>query len=181
MEIQAALDALGGWLVQTDIGLGLLLVVGLSMSLSHVFTLLANRLNRPQIIVHLILDGLMLSVAFLLSSTIDMVLLATSASMTIHPSDFINGVAVCLLPAVFYLLVAAPYVGETIGLGIWVLMHLNVITLLHARFALPYGQALLLATPGYVVAVLLVWLLFRQGWQAGYSTLASQLSDAHGS
>ena len=30
MEIQAALDALGGWLVQTDIGLGLLLVVGLS-------------------------------------------------------------------------------------------------------------------------------------------------------
>ena len=42
-------------------------------------------------------------------------------------------------------------------------------------------QALLLATPGYVVAVLLVWLLFRQGWQAGYSTLASQLSDAHGS
>lgn len=60
-------------------------------------------------------------------------------------------------------------------------MHLNVITLLHVRFALPYGEALLLATPGYVVAIFLVWLLFRQGWQAGYSTLASHLSDAYGS
>ncbi len=181
MGVQTALDALGGWLVQADIGLGLLLLVGLSMSLSHVFSLLANRLNRRQIIIHLILDALILSVAFLLSSTIDMVLLATSASAHIHPSAFVNGVAVCLLPAVFYLFVAAPYVGETIGFVIWVLMHLNVVTLLHARFDLPYGQALLLATPGYAVAVVLVWLLFRQSWQAGYSTLASQLSDAHGS
>jgi len=180
MGVQGALDGLGAWLVQTDVGLGLLLVVGLSMSLSHVFSLLANRLNRRQIIIHLILDGLMLSVAFLLSSTIDMVLLATRASVPVHPSAFIDGVAVCLLPAVFYLLVAAPYVGETIGFGIWVLMHLNVVSLLHVRFALPYGEALLLATPGYAVAVLLVWLLFRQSWQAGYSTLASQLSDAHG-
>lgn len=174
-----ALDALGAWLVQTDVGLGLLFLVGLSMSLSHVFALLANRLNARQILTHLLLDGLMLSVAFLLSSTIDMVLLATYASAPVHPSAFINSIATCLLPAVLYLLVAAPYVGELIGLVIWVLLHLNVLSLLHVRFGLPYGEALSLASPGYLVAVVLVGLLFRQSWRAGYSTLASQL-PSHG-
>jgi hypothetical protein len=71
--------------------------------------------------------------------------------------------------------VAAPYIGETIGLVIWVLMHLNVVTLLHVRFDLPWGQALLLSSPGYLFAVLMVWLLFRQGWRRGYTMLASEL------
>jgi hypothetical protein len=177
--LEAALDTLGTWLVHTDVGLALLLVVGLSMSLSHVFALLANRLSGHQILIHLVLDGLMLSVAFLLSSTIDMVLLATYASVPVHPSAFINSIAICLLPAVFYLLVAAPYVGDVIGFAIWVLLHLNVVSLLHVRFSLPYGEALALASPGTVVAVVLVGLLFRQRWHAGYSKLASQL-PAHG-
>ena len=175
--VERLLDQLGGWLIHADLGLGLLLLVGLSMSLSHVFALLANRLSVRQILLRLLLDALMLAVAFLLSTSIDMVLLNLFASSPVRPTLFINGMASCLLPACFYVAVAAPYVGETIGLGIWWLMHLNVVTFLHVRFDLPYDQALLLSSPGYLFAVLLVWLLFRQSWRRGYVTLASELGD----
>lgn len=175
MALERLLNSLGGWLIHADPGLGLLLVVGASMSLSHVFALLANRLSGRQILLRLLLDALILSVAFLLSSSIDMVLLSLYAPLPVHPIAFINSVAAALLPACFYIAVAAPYIGETIGLVIWMLMHLNVVTLLHVRFALPWGQALLLASPGYLFAVLLVWLLFRQSWRRGYTMLASEL------
>ena len=170
------LERLGAWLVHTDIGLSLLLLVGLSMSLSHVFALLANRLTARQILVHLLLDALMLSLAFLLSSGTDMVLLTLFASRQVSPSDVLNGLAPCLLPAVFYVFVAAPYVSDLIALVIWLMVHLNVVSFLHARFDLPLAEALLLATPGYVLALLLVWVLFRQSWRNSYSKLASQLS-----
>jgi hypothetical protein len=170
------LEALGAWLVHTDVGLGLLLLVGLSMSLSHVFALLANRLTARQILVHLLLDGLMLSLAFLLCCSTDMVLLSLFAASRVHPSDFLNGVAVCLLPAALYVFVAAPYVSDLIALVIWVLVHLNVVSYLHVRFDLPLAQALELATPGFVLALLLVWILFRQSWRNSYVKLASQLN-----
>ena len=176
-DLERGLDSLGAWLVHADLGLGLLLVVGLSMSLSHVFALLANRLNTRQILLRLLLDALILAAAFLLSTSLDMVLLTLFASQPVHPSLFINGIAACLLPACFYIAVAAPYIGETIGLVIWVLMHLNVITFLHVRFALPWEEALVLASPGYFFAVLLVWLLFRQSWRRGYTMLASELAE----
>ena len=172
------LEQLGHWLLQADIGLGLLVLVGLSMACSQVFALLANRLNGRQILVRLILDGLVLCLAFLLGSTLDMLLLSMFGSRPVHPSAFINGIAVCFVPGLFYLLVAAPYISDLIAITIWVLIHLNLITLVHLRFQLPYGEALLLLTPGYVLAMLLVWLQFRQSWRAGYSRLASQLPAA---
>ena len=175
--MKSILDDLGGWLVRTDLGLGLLLIVGISMSLSHVFALLANRLSARQILLRLLLDALILALAFLLSSSIDMVLLRLYASNPVHPSAFIDGAAACLLPACFYVCVAAPYIGETIGFVIWVLMHLNVVTYVHVRFALPWDQSLLLCSPGFLFAVLLVGLLFRQSWQRGYTMLASELGD----
>lgn len=174
-HLEALLNRLGAVLIHADLGLGVLAVVGVSMSLSHVFALLANRMKARQILLRLLLDALILSVAFLLSSSIDMVLLSLYASATVHPIDFINAVAAALLPACFYLAVAAPYIGETIGLVIWMLIHLNVVTLLHVRFALPWEQALLLSSPGYLFAVLLVWLLFRESWRRGYTMLASEL------
>jgi hypothetical protein len=173
--IERSLDALGSWLIQADIGLGLLLLVGLSMALSHVFALLANRLTSRQIGVHLLLDALMLSVAFLLSSSTDMLLLSQWASKPVHPTQFLDGMAACLLPACFYVLVAAPYVGNWIAAGIWLLIHLNVLTLLHVRFGLAYEQAFVLATPGFALALLLVWILFRQSWRTAYTKLASEL------
>jgi len=176
-ELERLLDGLGGWLIRADLGLGLLLVVGISMSLSHVFALFANRLAARQIIWRLVIDALVLAAAFLLTSSIDMVLLNLYSSNPVHPSAFVDGIASCLLPACFYVAVAAPYVGETMGLVIWVLMHLNVITFVHVRFDLPWDQALLLTTPGYLLAVLLVALLFRQSWQRGYAMLASELGQ----
>ncbi len=175
--VESGLERLGHWLLQADIGMGLLVLVALSMALSQVFALLANRLSTRQILVRLVLDALVLCLAFLLSCTLDMLLLSAFASRPVHPSVFINGIAACFLPGLFYALVAAPYISDLIALTIWVLIHLNLITLAHVRFALPYGEALLLLTPGYGLAMLLVWLQFRQSWRAGYLRLASQLQD----
>ena len=72
---------------------------------------------------------------------------------------------------------AAPYIRETIGFVLWVMVHLNVVTFVHVRFGLPWDQSLLLCTPGYVFAVVLVALLFRQSWQRSYAMLASELSE----
>ena len=177
LELERVLNGLGGWLIRADLGLGLLFVVGISMSLSHVFGLLANRLGARQILWRLLIDALVLASAFLLSSSIDMVLLNLYGSNPVHPSAFVDGIASCLLPACFYVCVAAPYIGETIGLVIWVLTHLNVVTFVHVRFDLPWDQALVLTTPGYLLALLLVALLFRQSWQRGYAMLASELAE----
>jgi len=177
VDLERVLNGLGGWLIRADLGLGLLLVVGISMSLSHVFGLLANRLAGRQILWRLLIDALVLASAFLLSSSIDMVLLNLYGSNPVHPSAFVDGIASCWLPACFYVCVAAPYIGETIGLVLWVLVHLNVITFVHVRFDLPWDQALVLTTPGYLLALVLVALLFRQSWQRGYAMLASELAE----
>ena len=177
VDLERVLNGLGGWLIRADLGLGLLLVVGISMSLSHVFGLLANRLGAREIFWRLLIDALVLASAFLLTSSIDMVLLNLYGSNPVHASAFVDGIASCLLPACFYVCVAAPYIGETIGLVLWVLVHLNVITFVHVRFDLPWDQALVLTTPGYLLALLLVALLFRQSWQRGYAMLASELAE----
>ena len=178
LDLERLLNGLGGWLIRADLGLGLLLVVGISMSLSHVFALFANRLGARQILWRLLIDALVLTSAFLLSGSIDMVLLNLYGSDPVHPSAFVDGIASCLLPACFYVCVAAPYIGETIGLVLWVLTHLNVVTFVHVRFDLPWDQALVLTTPGYLLALVLVALLFRQGWQRGYAMLASELAES---
>jgi len=177
VDLERLLNGLGGWLIRSDLGLGLLLVVGVSMSLSHVFGLLANRLGAREILWRLLIDALVLASALLLSSSIDMVLLNLYGSNPVHPSAFVDGIASCLLPACFYVCVAAPYIGETIGLVLWVLIHLNVVTFVHVRFDLPWDQALVLTTPGYLLALVLVALLFRQSWQRGYAMLASELAE----
>jgi len=177
VDLERVLNGLGGWMIRADLGLGLLLVVGISVSLSHVFGLLANRLGARQILWRLLIDALVLASAFLLTSSIDMVLLNLYGSNPVHPSAFVDGIASCLLPACFYVCVAAPYIGETIGLVLWVLIHLNVVTFVHVRFDLPWDQALVLTTPGYLLALVLVALLFRQSWQRGYAMLASELAE----
>lgn len=179
-ELGAGLDRFGTWLLQADAGVGLVLLVGLSMSLSHAFALLANRLTPRQIAVRLVLDALVLALAFLLASAIDMLLLATLSGRALHPSAFLNGMGAALIPGLFYGLVAAPYIADLIALSLWFLVHLNVVTLLHLRFALPWMEALVLATPGFLVAVVLVALLFRQSWQSSYRQLASQLEPSGG-
>ena len=174
-SIERLLDGLGQWLLQTDVGVGVLLLVGLSMSLSHAFALLANRLTPRQIAVRLVLDSLVLTLAFLLASVIDMLLLAGVAERPVHPSAFLDAMGPALIPGLFYVLVAAPYISDLIAVSLWFLVHLNVVALLHGHFDLPWGQALLLATPGFLLALALVALLFRQSWQASYRQLACQL------
>ena len=65
-QLLAFLQSMGQLLLAMDTGVGLLIGVGLSMSASHLFALLANRLTPMQILMHMIVDGLVLSLAFLL-------------------------------------------------------------------------------------------------------------------
>ncbi|MEB3332291.1 MAG: hypothetical protein VKI83_07370 [Synechococcaceae cyanobacterium] len=170
--LERSLAALGAWLLKADLGLGLLLLVGLSFSLSHAFALLANRLTPRQILLRLLLDALVLTLVLLLSGILDMLLLAVLAQRPVQPTAFVNRMGAALIPGLFYILVAAPYISDLIALAIWFLVHLNVVTLLHVGFALPWTQALALSTPGFGVALALVALLFRQSWQASYRQLA---------
>lgn len=174
-ELETALKGLGHWLLQLDRGFEILLLVGLSMSLAHLFSLVANQLTPRQILVQLLLDALVLAVALLLATLVDMALLALVVEGPLQPWGLFESLGAALLPGVFYVLVAAPYVSDLIAVTIWVLIHLNVVALLQARFALPASQALALATPGYALALLLVSALFYQGWQRGYRRLADTL------
>jgi hypothetical protein len=157
---------------------GLLLLVGLSFSLSHAFALLANRLTPRQILVRLLLDALVLALAFLLASGVDMVLLAALATPPVRPSAFLAGMDRVLLPGLAYGLVAAPYIGAPLAVVLWALLHLGTVHRLHHLFGLPWLQALTLATPGFLVALALVILLFRQSWQRSYLRLAEEVEAA---
>ncbi len=174
-ELEALLATLGHWLLQLDRGWEILLMMGLSMSLAHLFSLVANQLTPRQIVVQLLLDGLVLAVALLLAILVDMVLLALVVEGPLRPWELFESLGAALLPGVFYVLVAAPYVSDLIAVTIWVLIHLNVVAVLQARFDLPAGQALALASPGYALGLLLVGALFYQGWQRGYRRLADTL------
>lgn len=171
----AGLEHLADWLRQNDIGLVVVFLVGLSMSLSHAFALLANRLTPRQIAVQLLLDALVLTVALLLNVLLNVLLLGMVSATPIRPGGLVSALAPALLPGLFYVLVAAPYISDLIALTIWGLIHLNAITLLQASFAIPYGQALLLSSPGFALALLLVWAVFRQSWRNAYRRLSSQL------
>lgn len=153
----------------------MLLLVGLSFSLSHVFALLANRLTPRQILVRLLLDALVLALAFLLASAVDMVLLAALATPPVRPSAFLAQMDGVLLPGLAYGLVAAPYIGTPLAVVLWGLVHLGTLQRLHQGFGLPWLQALTLATPGFLVALALVVLLFRQSWQRSYRRLAGAM------
>lgn len=160
-----------------DTGLALLLLVGLSFSLSHGFALLANRLTPRQILVRLLLDALVLALAFLLASSLDMVLLAGLASRPVPPSAFLACMDGVLRPGLGYVLVAAPYLGLPLAVGLWSLLHFATVQRLHTCFALPWPEALALATPGFLMALLLVLVLFRQSWQSSYRKLAGELES----
>jgi hypothetical protein len=156
-------------------GLALLLLVGISFSLSHAFALLANRLTPRQILVRLLLDALVLALAFLLACGVDMVLLAALATPSVRPSAFLAAMDGVLAPGLAYGLVAAPYIGAPLAVILWALIHLGTVQRLHQVFGLPWLQALTLSTPGFLVALALVALLFRQSWQSSYRMLAGEV------
>lgn len=176
--IEQGLAQLAAWLMQADAGLGLVALVGLSMSISHLFALVANQLTARQIVIQLILDGLVLSLALVLASLINMLLLRAFAGAVIEPGELLAKLGPALIPGLFYCFVAAPYISDLIACVIWALVHLNVVTLLHSHFGVSYGQALMLATPGLVVGLLLVMAVFHQSWQRAYRRLASELAPS---
>ena len=131
--------------------------------------------NRVVLRVRLVRGGVLdLAAALLIASFINMVLIALHTQLLVEPKQFFNAIGGALAPGLFYVLVAAPYVSDLIAITIWVLIHLNVITLVHLRFGLPYAEVVPLVTPGYVVALVLIALLFRSSWRRSYDRLASE-------
>ncbi|OUT73098.1 MAG: hypothetical protein CBB79_04590 [Synechococcus sp. TMED19] len=162
---------------QAHRGLGLTIAVGFSFSLAHVFSLMANRLRPRQILVHVILDSLVLGAALLIGSFLNLLMIALLAGQVLEPHVFFNAIGGALAPGLFYVLVAAPYISDLIAIVIWFLVHLNVVTLVHLRFGLPYEQVLLITAPGYILTLVMVGLVFRQSWRRSYLRLASALQD----
>ncbi len=166
---------LANQLQRAHLEVGLILLVGLSISLSQVFALLANRMTPRQIALQLVLTVLLLALALLIVGLVDMLLLAAFSSRPVPPTAFLSHLGSALLPGLFYVLAAAPFIGDLIAVAIWALIQLNVVLLLHSLFAVPYREALLLATPGYVLGLVVVAILFGQSWHAGYRRLVADL------
>jgi uncharacterized membrane protein YphA (DoxX/SURF4 family) len=100
-ELETALGALGHWLLRLDRGFEILLLVGLSMSLAHLFALVANQLTPRQIVVQLLLDALVLAVALLLATLVDMALLAVVVEEPLQPWALFESLGAALLPGLF--------------------------------------------------------------------------------
>ena len=75
----------------------------------------------------------------------------------------------------FYVLVAAPYVSDLIAVTLLGWIHLNVLLLLQASYGIPLQEGLVVALPGFALALVLIALVFAQRWRASYSTLAREV------
>ena len=95
----------------------------------------------------------------------------------LQPITFANRMGAALWPGLFYVLAAAPYVSDLIAVSLLAWIHLNVLVLLQAVYGIPLLTGLVVATPGFVVALLLVGLLFAQRWRTSYDMLAREVAD----
>ena len=94
----------------------------------------------------------------------------------LQPITFANHMGVAMWPGLFYVLAAAPYVSDVIAVTLLAWIHLNVLLLLQAVYDIPLQSSLVVALPGFVLALLLVGLLFAQRWRTSYDMLAREVS-----
>ena len=175
--INALFESMVQTMLAMDTGLGLVIGVGISMSASHLFSLLANRLSPRQIAVQLLVDALVLSLALTLGILCHSLMLMVLEGIPLQPITFANRMCAALWPGLLYVLVAAPYVSDVIAIVLLAWIHLNVMVLLQAVYGLSLQAGLLVALPGFVVALLLVGLLFAQRWRRSYDTLACEVAS----
>lgn len=168
------LDFLVQSMIKMEAGLWLLLGVGFSMSASHLFSLLANRLKPIQIAVHLAVDALGLCLAFLLGIFCDSLILTLMESVPLQPITFASQMTAALWPGLFYVLVGAPYVSDLIAVTIFAWIHLNALLLLRAFYSIPLQEGLIITFPGFVLALVMIALLFAQRWRSSYAELARE-------
>ncbi|WP_236629560.1 hypothetical protein [Synechococcus sp. BS55D] len=173
--LTSALDSMASTLLAMDAGIGLLVAVGISMSASHLFALLANRLSPRQIAFHMLIDALVLSLALTLGILCHSLMLLLIEGVPPQPITLANRMLAALWPGLFYVLVAAPYVSDLISVSLLGWMHLNVLLLLQARYGVPLTEGLLVSAPGFSLALVLIALLFAQRWRASYNTLAKEV------
>lgn len=147
------------------------------MSASHLFALLANKLRPRQILFHMIIDALVLSLAFLIGILSHSLMLTLVAGVPLQPITFGNRMGVALWPCLFYVLVAAPYISDLIAITLLAWVHLNVVVLLQAVYGVPLAKGLIISLPGYGLSLILIAYLFAQRWRASYSTLAREVAS----
>jgi len=177
--LSQGLDSMAELLLKMEAGVGLLLAVGLSMSAAHFFSLLANRLGPVQIAVHLFFDALGLSLAFLMGIFCDSLILTSLKAVPLHPISFANHMLPAIWPGLFYILVGAPYISDLIAVTLFAWIHLNTVVLLKALYGIPLQQGLVMALPGFALALVLIALLFAQRWKSSYAQLAREVALNH--
>lgn len=168
--------SMGETLLKMETGVGLLIGVGISMSASHLFSLFANRLQPIQIAAHMVIDALGLSLAFLVGILLHCVMLTLLESRELQPISYANQMGIALWPGLFYVLVGAPYISDLIAVVLLGWIHLNTLVLLQARYGIPLEKGLMVATPGFIVALILIAFLFAQRWRSSYIQLSREIS-----
>lgn len=168
--------AMGETLIRMDVGVGLLIAVGISMSASHLFSLFANRLRPAQIAAHMVIDALGLSLAFLVAILLHCLMLTWLEAKDVQPIAYANEMGIALWPGLFYVLVGAPYISDLIAVLLLGWIHLNMLVLLQVRYGIPFENGLMVATPGFIVALVLIAFLFAQRWRSSYIQLSREIS-----
>ncbi len=173
--LSALLESMVQAMLDMDTGLGLVIGVGLSMSASHLFSLLANRLCLRQIALQMVVDALVLSLALSLGILCHSLMLMLMEHVPPQPIMMANRMGAALWPGLFYVLVAAPYISDLIAVTLLAWIHLNVILLLQVHYGIPLQEGLVVSLPGFVLALVLIALVFAQRWRASYNTLAREV------
>jgi hypothetical protein len=61
-----------------------------------------------------------------------------------------------------------------IAVTIFAWIHLNALLLLRAFYSIPLQEGLIITFPGFVLALVMIALLFAQRWRSSYAELARE-------
>lgn len=153
----------------------LLFLVGLSISLTQLFARIANRCSFKAIMLRLLLDCLIIGVLNCCSTLTTLLMHELVFSGDANLIEFIKLSPLVILPGFFFVLSAAPYIGNTIVVIIAFDYLLNKIVLVQYLYNTSYIDALKVSLPSFILVTGVIWLLFADGWETNYKLL----SDAH--
>lgn len=152
--------------------LALLFFVGISISLTQVFARIANRCSFQAIMLRLLLDSLIIGILNCSSTLITLLMHEIVFSGDANLLEFIKLSPLVILPGFFFVLSAAPYIGNAIVVMIIFVYLLNKIVLVQYIYNTSYADALKVSLPSFLLVTGIIWLLFADGWENNYKALS---------
>lgn len=151
----------------------LLFLVGLSMSLSRIFAGIANRLTAQTIVLRIIIDSLVIGILHCTGTILTIVLYEVAIDGNINFAELYGLAPLIILPGLFYIFSAAPYIGNAIAVFLWATFFLNKIVLTQFIFDTTYATAFQIALPSFLLVLVVVWIQFKDGWRKAYTILSN--------